>query len=148
MVPETHWATTQETHYRTCTGYTQEPVITERQETVCVMDTQTVREFCPGPVVCRCYRQPGTLRFDPCTCTTHYCPGPIVQEQVQCPGHYICRQVCVPRQECRIVRECQKVCKPDCYHGAVHGLQDGAVHGHEGVPVHDLPDGAGTAVPL
>jgi len=28
MVPETHCATTQETHYRTCTGYTQEPVVT------------------------------------------------------------------------------------------------------------------------
>src|SRR5262249_1821680 len=85
-VPVTCYRPVTEPRQQVIKTYTYEPVWTEKAVTVCTGDWKVEQEYCPGPVVTKCCRLPGSWTFDPCTCTSHYCPGPTVNYTVQCPG--------------------------------------------------------------
>ena len=78
-------------------------------------DWQCTQEYCPGPIVQRTCRMPGTWHFDPCTCKCTYCPGPCVSYSVQCPGKYVTKRVWVPRQECKKVCCTRYVLQEQCH---------------------------------
>src|SRR5262249_17980922 len=97
--------TRQVTEYRT-EGRTEdrvENVAAEECVKVCGGEWQEVREYCPGPVVTRCCKTPGTWIVDPCTCQPRYCEGQTITQQVQCPGTWTCKKVWVPKEEMRKV---------------------------------------------
>jgi hypothetical protein len=130
-VPYTVYRTVHEQHVRrvpvTCTrqvqecrtecrvGYRVENVETEKCVKVCGGEWQERREYCPGPVVTRCCKTPGSWIFDPCSGCSRFCPGQTVQEQVQCPGTWVCKKVWVPKEEYKTIKCCTQVCKPYTY---------------------------------
>ena len=119
-VEQTCYRTVVEPRKRLCRTYTCEPVWTTHCIKVQTGCWQEEKQFCPGPVVHRTCRQPGTWTFDPCTCTCRYCPGPVVTYAVQCPGRWVCRRVWVPREEVRTVRCCRYVLKEHCHEVTEH----------------------------
>src|SRR5207244_13658111 len=91
-----------------------EPVTFEQHITVQTGEWQTEKTYCPGPIVQRCYREPGKWEFDACTCCSRYIPGPMVSCPIQMPGHWVCKKTFCPREEIRRVKCCKMVAKEHC----------------------------------
>jgi hypothetical protein len=93
----TTYRTERKTCYRDVCYTVCKPVTTYKEVQECCGSWKTVTEHCPGPVVEKCVREPGTWEWDENGCCSVYKPGCCKTVKVQCPGTTICRKVWCPK---------------------------------------------------